>query len=293
MASANSNLVAIGRLADATGLAVDTIRAWERRYGRPRPIRLPSGHRRYDLENVHWLRKAAEAVARGHRPSEVVPLEDSDLDALLSTVHEGTDPLSVHLETIVGFDTEALRRDLRRRSEGLSVPEVVTDVVSPLVEAVGRAWAEGQLDIRHEHFVTDIIVKLLSNLEGSSPPPDGAEKAVLSTLPGEPHGLGLAMATVFFNHAGIATVNLGTTVPAAEIVDAANECGASVVGISVSSFSVGPKMSALVRDLRTQLPEQIELVVGGHGARLKRRTPSGITYARDFDALSAWLKSRR
>ena len=41
-----------------TGLAADTLRAWERRYGMPMPQRTPGGHRLYserDIEVIKWL----------------------------------------------------------------------------------------------------------------------------------------------------------------------------------------------------------------------------------------------
>src|SRR5512147_475453 len=41
-----------------TGLAADTLRAWERRYGLPLPQRTAGGHRlysQYDIETIKWL----------------------------------------------------------------------------------------------------------------------------------------------------------------------------------------------------------------------------------------------
>src|SRR6185503_18790591 len=41
-----------------TGLAADTLRAWERRYGLPVPQRTAGGHRLYsqrDIETIKWL----------------------------------------------------------------------------------------------------------------------------------------------------------------------------------------------------------------------------------------------
>jgi DNA-binding transcriptional MerR regulator len=41
-----------------TGLAADTLRAWERRYGLPTPQRTAGGHRlysQYDIETIKWL----------------------------------------------------------------------------------------------------------------------------------------------------------------------------------------------------------------------------------------------
>ena len=66
-----ANLHSIGDVAEATGISVDTVRVWERRYGKPKPVRLPSGHRRYTDAQIRWLRRVAEALAHGNRPSKV------------------------------------------------------------------------------------------------------------------------------------------------------------------------------------------------------------------------------
>ena len=57
---AATELYPIGTVADVTGVNPITLRAWERRYGKPRAVRLPSGHRRYTQDQVRWLRRIAE-----------------------------------------------------------------------------------------------------------------------------------------------------------------------------------------------------------------------------------------
>ncbi|MEC7923352.1 MAG: MerR family DNA-binding transcriptional regulator, partial [Planctomycetota bacterium] len=39
--------VSIASVSRETGIGIETLRQWERRYGKPAPVRLPSGHRRY------------------------------------------------------------------------------------------------------------------------------------------------------------------------------------------------------------------------------------------------------
>src|SRR5579885_2828091 len=56
----------IGVVATLTGLPVDVIRAWERRYGVPRPARTAGGHRLYSPRDVALLRRAAALRAEGH-----------------------------------------------------------------------------------------------------------------------------------------------------------------------------------------------------------------------------------
>jgi DNA-binding transcriptional MerR regulator len=47
--------LSIGELADRTGVAAATLRAWESRHGFPRPVRLQSGHRRYPPAEVDLI----------------------------------------------------------------------------------------------------------------------------------------------------------------------------------------------------------------------------------------------
>ena len=55
----------IGQAAAMTGLSVSTLRAWEQRHGFPRPFRLSGGHRRYSLQEVDLVRRAAAEHQRG------------------------------------------------------------------------------------------------------------------------------------------------------------------------------------------------------------------------------------
>ena len=50
----------IGRAASVSGISCATLRMWERRYGRPVPVRLPSGHRRYTADQMRWPKGLAQ-----------------------------------------------------------------------------------------------------------------------------------------------------------------------------------------------------------------------------------------
>jgi MerR family transcriptional regulator, light-induced transcriptional regulator len=57
----------IGDLAHRTGLAPATLRAWETRFGFPRPRRLSSGHRRYDEHDVALVAQVVRRKDAGVR----------------------------------------------------------------------------------------------------------------------------------------------------------------------------------------------------------------------------------
>ena len=52
----DTKYISIGALSKETGLSVENLRMWERRYGSPKAIRLPSGHRRYTWAEVARLK---------------------------------------------------------------------------------------------------------------------------------------------------------------------------------------------------------------------------------------------
>jgi MerR family transcriptional regulator, light-induced transcriptional regulator len=55
--------LSIGDLATAAGVSPGTLRMWETRFGFPVPTRLPSGHRRYDVDDVERVK---DVLARQH-----------------------------------------------------------------------------------------------------------------------------------------------------------------------------------------------------------------------------------
>lgn len=59
----NGESFSISEVAAMVGLTDHTIRAWERRYGIPRPARTSAAHRRYTMEDVELLRRVKHGVA--------------------------------------------------------------------------------------------------------------------------------------------------------------------------------------------------------------------------------------
>ena len=79
----------IGELSRMTGITTHTLRVWEKRYGAPIAIRLPSGHRRYRKDEVPRLRAIAKALDSGYRASKVVSNTLEELHTLLGLTPPG------------------------------------------------------------------------------------------------------------------------------------------------------------------------------------------------------------
>jgi len=73
----------MGAVTLRTGIGEHTLRAWERRFGFPVPVRLASAHRRYPLEQVRRLVLINAALGCGYRAGDVVPLPSGRHERLL------------------------------------------------------------------------------------------------------------------------------------------------------------------------------------------------------------------
>lgn len=292
--SAAQELYSIGDVAQLTGLSTDTIRVWERRYGRPVPVRLPSGHRRYTDEHVRWLRQVAEAMARGHRPSKVVHLDPAALTRLLDPAPvkpAGQSRIDHLLELTRRFEGSELRQVLRSTAAELGLRAFLTDLVVPLIEVLGRAWADGLLSVRHEHFLSNVIEDELRAHRTTFSTDPGGPVVAFATLSGERHGLGLHVVALLAAMHGVQARVLGVDTPREQIAAAARESGAHAVAISVSLATGGVETDRRLAELRAALPEDTTLVVGGQGARGVRRGARGVAYVDSLEGFQEWLRS--
>jgi len=298
MASAAGKL-SIGSLAKATGVAVETLRTWEQRYGYPLAERKPSGHRVYALSNVSRLRRIADAIARGHRAGAVVGATDAELDRLLSATAApaaalplNPSPASIEalVEAVLAFDADRLTAALWSDWGRLGPIGFLQQTVAPLVERVGLEWETGRMEIRHEHFLSerlgDVMRAIRLPLDLTSPGP----VVVCATLPGESHELGLQMVALLLSSAGLRVLYLGTGIPPPELGRLARELGARAVAVSVSEAADGAEVARHLTALGDTLPRAVQLLVGGRGAPAGR---TDVVTVHDFAALDRWARSLR
>jgi methanogenic corrinoid protein MtbC1 len=288
--------LSIGALSRATGIPVDTLRTWERRYGYPIPERKPSGHRVYSVSSIPRLRRIAEALVFGHRAGDVVSASDEDLGALVRATDRrpgsaeqrpaGTVPNNEDLlRAIRDFDAEHLMTALRSEWGRLGPLEFLRSRMAPLIQDVGDQWEAGELGVRHEHFVSERIGDLLRGFRLPLEELASGPLVILATLEGEGHGLGLQMAALTLSSAGCRTLYLGTEMPVDDLVRLARDINARAVAVSMSIATKGSASARQLGLLRTKLPKRVALLAGGAGAP---RAGAGLTTFDDLAALHAW-----
>lgn len=300
--SAGDSGLPIAAVARETGLAKDTLRVWERRYGFPKPERDSSGDRLYSAAQVQRLKLIARLLDAGMRPGKVVGLDDARLQELLmQRTTEVSDILSMTklgsnrsdplveelLDAIGAHDPQALRHGLGHAQARMGLAPFVTDLVAPLTTAVGDAWARGRFEVYEEHLYTEIITGVLRHAIASLTPQPASQspKVLLTTVPQEQHGLGLLMVEALLALESCACVSLGTQTPVTDIVQAAQAHCADVVALSFSNAHKAAEVRTNLRELRTRLPAATALWVGGACAGLYQWPLPGISAIRHLSGL--------
>ena len=280
-------------VSELTRLPMGTLRAWERRYGFPRPERRRDSNRRlYSTEQLARLRQLAQLLELGYQPSDVIHKTEPELAQLLamsSGPSRDATPLTAVadvpalLELLAADDARGIEEQLRLAALAWGAKRFVTELAQPLAQAVGEAWAKGDLAIRHEHLMTECLTTQLRALLSAHQDVDGAPKIVLGTLPGENHTLGLQMVAVYLALSAAKPRLLGANTPPDQIVAAAKAMGATVVGIAVSPTAEMPGTRRHLRRVATSLPPSTALWVGGGGAKALGELPAPA------EAVVSWL----
>ena len=213
-------LMPIAAVERELGLGKDTLRVWEKRYGFPQPLRSESGDRLYPSDQIERLKLILRLLDAGHRPGKVVGLDKISLQALMergtskspATQNRQAASIEAFLSLIASHDVAGLRRGLAHAQLTLGLSTFVTDLVAPLTSAVGQAWAQGRFEIFEEHLYTEAIGTALRFAIASLPAQSAHQgpNVLLTTLPKEPHGIGLLMAQTLLSLEGCNCISLGT-----------------------------------------------------------------------------------
>ena len=213
-----------------TGLKPDTIRAWERRYGVPKPCRTSGGHRLYSQRDIDLLKWMNARQHEGLTISRIVDLWKS-LEA------EGKDPLQVTSHTLLrqpiqpgdvnelvtlrqgwiqaclNFDEPRAEQTLTQAFALFPLNMVVLDLLLCGLAEIGEGWYRGEVAAQQEHFASALAVRRLQTLIAASPRPTRAERIVLACPPGEQHTISLQVINLFLRWQGWEVIDLGANVP--------------------------------------------------------------------------------
>jgi MerR family transcriptional regulator, light-induced transcriptional regulator len=239
----------LGAVLKETGLAADTLRAWERRYGIPKPKRTPGGHRLYsdrDVRLIKWLQgRQAEGMAISRAVQqwkELVAAGNDPLEGESKAAPEAArqSPIQSNLATLrdqwlaacLAFDEATGEQVLNQAYAQYSVEVVTADVIQRALHDVGEMWTRGEASVQQEHFLSALSRRRLDGLIAATPAPTYAGQIVLACAEGEPHSLPMLYLNLLLRRRGRRVIFLGEDVPTAQIETTAQSVNAAMVVLS-------------------------------------------------------------
>ncbi len=300
----------VAAVARRLGVAPATLRTWDRRYGLGPTLHSAGSHRRYSRSDIGRLETMRRLVLDGVPPADAARLaveqvpeprvDDSPppgpsgrLGALrpgdgvrpggpggrVLALPGGTAGSRGLARAAMALDSTAIRAAVERALSSHGVIPTWTDLLCPVLVAVGERWASTGEGVEVEHLLTETAGSALRSVS-AAPEPRNGRPVLLACAPDEQHSLPLAALAAALAEQGIGARLLGGALPAAALGAAVRRTGAAAVMVWAH---VPGTADVRVLDGLPVLRPPVAVLAGGLGW-VGRRLPSRVTYVPDLAA---------
>jgi DNA-binding transcriptional MerR regulator/methylmalonyl-CoA mutase cobalamin-binding subunit len=261
--------------AKLSGVRVELIRAWERRYGVPAPERTPSGYRMYTEQDVALLKRLKQLTEEGVSISEAVRLVsprppeaparqvDAQVEVSATRVQGWRTAM---LEAAQANDQLRMSRVLDEVFSALPPLKALEEVLAPVQYEVGERWSVGTLTVAQEHMVSQVVRARVVSLLHAAPRNEGARHTVLACFPEEEHEVGLLGVALRLRHGGRRVTLLGQRTPAKDLARLVHQLRPDFVGLSAVTDPGPEAFARQLGEVLEALPPGVPVWVGGAAA---------------------------
>ncbi len=210
------------------------------------------------------------------------PALDDDVQKLLACLAPGSAP----------SDVQDYMADLIQTEGLLEFVELRLPVFN---RAVGDAWAGGRIGTHAEHHYTEAVMATVQSHLLGRQPTHFQVRILLTTPPGELHGLGLLAVQAALTLQGADCFNLGVQTPVSEVVQAVKDWDITLLAISASIVLRPHVARSYLQELRSALPKGCKIWAGGEGySWLRASSVAGVQcFQSTSQAVKAWQKMTR
>jgi MerR family transcriptional regulator, light-induced transcriptional regulator len=204
-----------------------------------------------------WVREGvlpARKVGRGYEVS------DEDVRALRARRDLGREPArevrvrdwpaqaSRLYAAIAGGEETQARSGLERLAGSVPLADLCQRVIGPALRRIGDGWAAGRVSIAQEHRASAICERLIA-IHAQQPAGRPRGIAVVTTPPGERHGLPALMAAACLREDRWLVHHLAADLPAAEIAQMAGQVGAGLIVLSCTTDQAVEQAGAVAAEI--------------------------------------------
>jgi methanogenic corrinoid protein MtbC1 len=276
-----------------TGLAADTLRAWERRYGLPTPQRTAGGHRlysQYDIETIKWLiaRQAEglsisravdlwnEQTATGSDPlAALAPISMVLSQTVPANIPADTNLNAIRAEWInacMNFSEVQAEQALNKAFSMFPVESVCIDVLQKGMSEIGTLWYENRASVQQEHFASGLAMRRLDALLSASPAPTRPQTILVGCPSSEWHTFTPLMLSLLLRRRGLNVIYLGANVPADRFAETALKVKANLVVLVAQTLNSAAHLQHVALSLSAQH------ISVGYGGRIFNLRPTIVDY---------------
>lgn len=241
MTQAKGMGINIKAVAERTGVPLHTLRAWERRYGIPRPNRNTENHYRLydeqDIADVLWMKRQVQAGVSPAQASALLLAQTREgLRVSDGAAQPSREMQAALFQAFQDHDDAAAQHILNEAWSAFSTEQVVREILQPTLHQIGKAWQRNTLSVEQEHFASNLVRQRLHALIQAQPPaPLLAPRLVAACAPEEQHDLGLLIFTLLARRQGWHVTYLGQRTPLADLEHAGR--GARFIVLTVSTVT--------------------------------------------------------
>jgi MerR family transcriptional regulator, light-induced transcriptional regulator len=203
----------------------------------------------------------------------------------------------LYLDSLRAADSAgAYRVAANALAEGMTIPRLYQQVITPAMHEIGALWEKGALTVADEHLATALTHRVLAALrppirvevEGGSEMPSGRGRVMFAAVEGEQHALGLRMAADVVEEAGFEAIYLGADVPTDALVQAIDTLSPDRLVLAATMQELTPRLAEVAATVQRVHP-RVDLLIGGQAASPDLHVGTRVE---DLDGLLEDLASR-
>ncbi len=137
--------------------------------------------------------------------------------------------------------------------EGANPMELIEKTLIPSLEEVGDGFGAGRVFLPQMMLAAEAMKRAFNHLKPRLPKDRAGSRGtvILATVEGDIHDIGKNIVAVLLENYGFRVVDLGKSVPAGRIIEAAREEKAEIIGLSALMTTTMPKMREVILEAKS------------------------------------------
>lgn len=178
----------------------------------------------------------------------------------------------------------------------LELAVIYEQLLKPSLYKVGELWEQNKITVATEHLASSIVESILTELYMNLQPAQlNGKRAILASVPGELHQIGVKMVNDVLEKQGWETYFLGSNIPIKDLIHFAKGVKPHIFAFSMSLYFNLTYLMKMLTELRVHFPDTL-IIIGGQGFTRGGtdiiRQFKNMIYIKDLFELNSYLQNK-